>query len=220
MKRWGAFVLWIALLAVAACKDDDYVYPDVLTEFADAHTNGEGTLTQLVNDRGEQFDIQARSGLGGLTRDSVYRTLCVYAPLDASASAQPKEVKLYSIQLVVSSEPIEERRLVNGMKTDPLDIQSIWRAGNYVNMVLLPLVKDQAHAYYFIENGIDTHSNGKRTLRLTLYHNRHGDYEAFTHKTYFSIPLQGYRNRLAEGDTIRLRINTYKEGMTTRTFIY
>lgn len=216
----GVFLLVCLQVLFTACREEKYVYPDAVTEFADAHTDATGTLTRLVNDRNEEMLIRARSGLGGLTPDSVYRTLCVYTPVEEPQVDSLKEVNLFTLRSVIATLPVEAHRLVNGMKTDPLDIQSIWRGGDYINMILLPLVKDQPHAYYFVENGIVTHPDGRRTLHLALYHNRHGDPEAFTQKTYFSIPLRGYRGKLSEGDTIRLRLNTYKEGMTTRSFLY
>ena len=38
----------LCLLLTGSCKEDTYVYPDVITEFIDIQTDGSGTITQLV----------------------------------------------------------------------------------------------------------------------------------------------------------------------------
>ena len=104
--------------------------------------------------------------------------------------------------------------------TDPVSIQSIWRSGDYLNMVLQIMVKDQKHELSFIENGITTNADGTQTLTLTLYHDRKGDVEGFNEKQYLSIPLWHYQDILNKGDQIVLQLNTYKEGMTSRNYTY
>jgi hypothetical protein len=87
-------------------------------------------------------------------------------------------------------------------------------------MVLLISVKDQKHELSFIENGILENVNGTKTLSLTLFHDRKEDVEGFNEKYYLSIPLWHYQGVLDKGDQIILQLNTYKEGMTSRSFTY
>ena len=53
-----------------------------------------------------------------------------------------------------------------------------------------------------------------------LYHDRKGDVEGFDQKYYLSVPLWHYQGILNKGDEIVFQLNTYKEGMTSRTFTY
>lgn len=78
MKKCILLCLFAPLLFIA-CSDDDYVYPNVLTEMIDLVTDNTGTATYLKSDEGVTWSIQPRAGLDGLTPDSVYRTVTMYA---------------------------------------------------------------------------------------------------------------------------------------------
>ena len=118
-------LLWLTLLAGVSCKEDDYVYPSVVTEFIDGQTDSEGVLSRLITDEGEVYTIQPREGLDGLTPDSLYRTVSVYQPLTESG-----EVYLYSAQLIMALDPLPAESFTEGVVTDPLDVRSVWRSGD------------------------------------------------------------------------------------------
>lgn len=204
-------------VVITACSDDDYVYPDVLTEITSLKTDETGTIRYLITDDGEEWTVQSRTGLDGLVADSIYRAITMYAPVNIESNEQ--EVKLYSTQLTISPIPLPVEKFKE-IKTDPVELQSIWRGGKYLNLIVVARVKDQAHAYHFIENGITQQADGTQTLELTLYHDRNNDIEGFDRKVYLSIPLWAYDGILQKGDKIVFNLNTYKEGMTNRTFIY
>lgn len=207
----GALIVCQSMLS--SCKEkDEYVYPNVVTEFIDARTDGDGTLRHLITDKGKILDIQPRNGLDGLVSDTVYRTVSVYEPKEND------EAYLYSAQLILSMIPVTEDYFKGDLRTDPTDVRSIWQSGNYLNMILTPMVKDQSHAFHFIEQGI-TERNGRKILALELYHDRNEDEEAFTKEVYLSVPLWNYHDRLHAGDSVHFQINTYK-GMTTYKFLY
>lgn len=211
------FLPFVFLLLLCACNDDDYVYPSVLTDMIDLQTDETGTARYLVTDEGTRWRIQARTGLDGLVPDTTYRTVTMYAPLTDTGTTE-KEARLYNTQLVISPVPLPESRFEE-IKTDPVAIQSIWRSGDYLNLILQVKAKDRQHSYHFIENGLEDR-NGKRTLCLTLYHDSNNDIEGFNRKVYLSVPLWAYTDRLESGDEIVFRIRTYTEGMTSRTFNY
>ena len=127
---------------------------------------------------------------------------------------------LYSSKIVISPYPAKASEWKDSIYTDPVDIQSIWRSGDYLNLIAEVKRKDQSHAFHFIEDSITTDTQGIRTLYLRLYHNSNHDYEAFTDPTYLSVPLRLYRDTLRTGDKIRFYLNTYKEGITYREFTY
>lgn len=214
--------LYIALLsciiAISSCKEDEYVYPSVFTEFVDIKTDASGKLAYINIDDGSTFQIKDRSGIEGFTPDSTYRSLSIYEILDESNGANL--VRLYSCQFVISVVPTTEDKFTKGIKTDPLDIDRIWRSGNYINMVLDIMAKDKSHTLNFVDNGMTENSDGSKTLNITIYHDQRNDYEAFTKKAYVSIPLWPYKDIMKEGDKVTININTYKEGNTTREFYY
>ena len=87
-------------------------------------------------------------------------------------------------------------------------------------MILPIMVKNQKHELSFVEKEITRNADGTQTLTLILFHDRKGDVEGFTQKYYLSVPLWHYQGILNKGDQIIFQLNTYKEGMTSRTFTY
>ena len=176
-------------------------------------TDGNGIGTQIVTDHGIVWHLQKDNRPDSLTADSTYRVVSRFAPLNDS------EVQAYAFWKVIAPLPKPEMEYET-IHTAPVSIQSIWRSGDYLNMVLHIKVKDQEHELSFIENGITSNTDGSQTLMLTLFHDRKGDVEGFDQKFYLSIPLCHYQKTLNKGDQIVFQLNTYQEGTTSRTFIY
>lgn len=209
------YFLLAASLFWACSKEEEYTYPDVLTEFVCLKTNEEGKGAQLLTDNGKTWQIpEEQWPADDLTPDSTYRVVSKYVP-----HSETGEADVYTLQSVIAPLPKAESEFEE-IHTDAVTIQSIWRSGNYLNMILQVMVKDQKHEFRFIDQGIITNEDGTQTLSLLLYHNRNNDVEGFYRKAYLSVPLWHYQNQLTPGDFITFRLNTYKEGMTTRTFNY
>lgn len=213
MKSLTNFFFLLCILFMGACKED-YVYPDVLTEFTELKTNKKGEPASLLTDRNESFIIQKFPEEYKLTADTTYRAVTMFQLLEENSN----KVRMYNAQSVFCPAPVTADKIGKGIKMDPVEIRSIWKVDRYLNFILNVQVKDKPHTYHFIDQGIRTNFDGSRTLHLTFYHDRKDDYEAFTHKAYFSIPLWRYEGKLQKGDKIQLRLNTYKEGEVIREF--
>ena len=210
LKRYG---ILLATLLFASCGEEEYVFPDLVTEMVCLKTDANGFGTHFITDEGHVWNLLKDNQPDSLAADSTYRVVSRYAPLNDT------EAKAYSFYKTISSLPKPEGEY-EAIHTDPVSIQSIWRSGDYLNMVLPIKVKDQEHELSFIENGIAENTDGTKTLTLTLYHDRKGDVEGFDEKHYLSIPLWHYEGVLNKGDQIVLQLNTYKEGMTSRSYTY
>lgn len=219
MKQVIVMALLFCIFLCEGCKEEDYVYPSVVTEFIGAQTNNDGTISQLVADDGTIYSVLQRDGLGGLVADTLYRTISIYEPI-TQENSKGNVAQLYSCQLVLSVNPLPASDFKGNIKTDPVDIQSIWLSGEYLNMILLVQYKELSHLYHFVDEGITSDQSGTQTLNLRLFHDRNNDYEAFTKQVYLSVPLKNYLQLLRKGDKIRFNLNTYKEGETYREFDY
>ena len=213
-----AYCFFLAAALLCACGEEEYVYPDLITEMACLKTNEEGFGTQIITDEGSVWNLREGNRPDSLTADSTYRVVCRYAPL-TSKDASTLEATAYSFLSVISPIPMPASNF-ESIHTDPVSIQSIWRSGNYLNLILNIKVKEKVSKLTFIENGISINDEGKQTLSLTLFHNRNNDIEGFDQKYYLSVPLWHYQGQLQKGDSIIFNLNTYKEGMTSRGFIY
>ena len=210
LKRY--FILF-AVVLLTACGEEEYVFPDLITEMSCLRTDSKGFGTQIITDEGTIWHLQEGSRPDSLTADSLYRVVSRFAPVADS------EAVAYSFWKVISPLPKPESEY-ESIHLDPVDIQSIWQSGDYLNMVLQVMVKDKEHKLSFIDNGITSNTNGTQTLHLTLFHHRKDDVEGFMQKYYLSVPLWHYEGKLNKGDTIVFELYTYKEGMTQRTFTY
>ena len=210
LKRY--FILF-AVVLLTACGEEEYVYPDLITEMSCLKTNAEGFGIQIITDNGTVWNLKEGNRPDSLTADSVYRVVSRFAPVADS------EAVAYSFWKVISPLP-KLKSEYESIHQDPVDIQSIWRSGNYLNMILQIMVKDKEHELSFIDNGITSNANGTQTQHLTLFHHRKDDVEGFMQKYYLSVPLWHYQEKLNKGDAIVFELYTYKEGMTQRTFTY
>ena len=210
LKRY--FILF-AVVLLTACGEEEYVFPDLITEMSCLRTDSKGFGTQIITDERTIWHLQEGSRPDSLTADSLYRVVSRFAPVADS------EAVAYSFWEVISPHPKPENEY-GSIHMDPVSIQSIWRSGDYLNMVLQVMVKDKEHELSFIDNGITSNANGTQTLHLTLFHHRKDDVEGFMQKYYLSVPLWHYEGKLNKGDTIVFELYTYKEGMTSRSFTY
>ena len=215
MMLFRLIIILLCTLSLGACKED-FSYPNVFTELTEAKTNASGKFYSLTTDYGETFAIRAYTDTTHLVADSLYRVLTVFEKV----GEENNELLLHAVQPVFSPLPIPMENFKKGVKTDPVDIQSIWKTEKYLNMILHVQTKNKPHIFHFVENGIHTLNNEKhkQVLEFTLYHDRSNDFEAFTNKFCLSIPLYPYKEKMKEGDIIRIHINTYKEGRTTREY--
>ena len=198
---------------MTACGEDEYVYPDLVTEFSCLTTDTKGYGTQIVTDEGKVWHLQEGNRPNKLTPDSTYRVVSRFAPIDDTYATA------YSFWKAISPIPQPEN-MYETIHTDPVSIQSIWKSGNYLNLILQIKVKDKQHELSFIDHGIVTNEDGTQTLTLTLFHDRKDDVEGFDEKHYLSLPLWYYQENLKQGDHIVIHLNTYKEGMISRTYTY
>ncbi len=213
MNRLVTFFLLLCMLILGACKED-YVYPDAVTEFCEVKTGPNGKPALLLTDYDQSFTISESPEDYQLKADTTYRALSIYQRLGEGS----QNIRIYSIYSVFSPIPVPASNLGGEVKTDSVDIQSMWMSERYLNMILLIQVKNHRHSLNFIDQGIQIHPDGSRTLRFLLHHDREKDYEAFTQKFYASIPLWAYA--LQKGDKVQLELNTYKEGKIIKEFNY
>ena len=205
-------ILFTAVL-LSACGEEEYVYPDLITEMSCLKTNSEGFGTEIITDDGKVWHLQEGNRPNTLTADSTYRIVSRFAPISTS------EAQAYSFWSVIAPLPKAENEYPT-IKTDPVNLQSIWQSGDYLNMVVKVMMKNQEHELSFIDNGISSQADGTQTLTLSLFHDRKNDVEGFDQKFYLSVPLWHYQGKLNKGDRIVFQLNTYKEGITRHTFTY
>ena len=126
---------------------------------------------------------------------------------------------LYSASNAIAPVPITADKFADGVKTNPVDVQSIWLGWNYLNMVLEVKAQDKPHKFHFVEDSYAVEGN-RATVSLTLYHDDGDDVQAYTQRAYCSIPLQQYVTRGIETVRLSIDIHTYAGKINTYQFDY
>lgn len=213
-------VLFVVSVFIVSCTDDEENrrYPALLSEFVEVTTTSSARLDLLYTDAGESLPISNSASIGtnGLTPDSIYRAIGRYERVLSDNGTW--EATIYALQLIPSSYAVSASYFPE-VKQDPVAMQSLWRGGNYLNIILLVKVQNGKHLFRFIDEGMSQSENGVNTFSFSLYHDAAGDVEAYTQKVYLSIPLYPYSEHLSEGDTLSFAIPT-SEGLQVWKTIY
>lgn len=203
------------VLLCTACGKEAPLSPNVWVEIACIATNSKGTPAYFIKDDGSRYtiaEIQKKQDIH--TADSTYRVHCSYTKTGEDS------IKVFAYALVTSPVPQPTSFFPNGIKTAPVHIEAIWKSGNYINMILYPMIKEQKHVFHFVEQQLTLQENNRKHLSFLLYHDNKEDTEAYRKKHVLSLPLSPYKSILKQGDTVSITIQTYKEGLSTYTFMY
>ncbi|WP_321335258.1 NigD-like C-terminal domain-containing protein [uncultured Bacteroides sp.] len=216
-------VLFLIPLLLSSCGDDDgYVYPSVKLEFLTAEAGADGSLSYLITDSGEQMQVAEDLSLTKVDANSMVRVVANYETLvDTLSTTGMQSVKIYALLQTISPEPLPAANFGDSIKTDPVEVQSMWMGRDYLNMTLLIKTKNGQHRFHFVEDWVSLDAiTGRRSVYLSLYHDAGSDSEAFTKRAYLSVPLSKYAGTEGAGSLICFSVNTYDEGVKTYCFDY
>jgi hypothetical protein len=209
--------LFPILALLCSCEDvgNDYRYPSVITDYTCITTDADGTPELLQLDNGQSYPIgftdeyrNDYSQLPSYKADTTYRVISIYEVREDSIAY------IYSMKKTISHIPTPLRdgeRLFQ----DPVYLQSCWCSGSYLNIVIELKALDGEHHIGFI----DTTPRGMRGKEFTFFHNANNDTESYHQRLYASIPLAPFKSDLQQGDTLRLAVNTYDEGIILQEYV-
>ena len=132
-KKTAAHVaLFLCALLCAACsgeEEDGYVFPSLVTEFVELHTDDTGLGTQFTTDGGSGFAVNAP--LQGLQPNALYRLVLGYETTDETRGGLPV-ARVYTVDYVALLQPTEEP----AAEDEPTGIDAVWRGADYLNLQL------------------------------------------------------------------------------------
>ena len=215
MKRLYSLLAVTSLVCVlsslvASCTNDFYEKGDgeyslLRADFVEAHVREDKRVDYVLTDDGDSLSTMKPFTVSWLQKgDTIYRALLYYNLVDG-------EVEGYNMSQVLTPNISKSGRIKGGMKTDPVYLESLWKArtGRYLNMRLRVMTGDNGgdsakQAFGCICDTVVTHDDGRRTMHLQLYHDQGGQPEYYSKEIYLSIPL-----KYTEADTLFFKVNTY-----------
>lgn len=205
------FLVLFVAICFSACADDDEPLASYVKDFAEIITDSRGRAVRVVLDGSGSRPVTNPAAFSGLVADSLYRAVVLYVPVSGG-------IELRGASGVISPRP--GKFTDRPVRTDPVILKAAWRGGRYLNLLLALRSAGGSHAYGFVEEGIRDLADGKRMLRLTLYHDRNGDSAHYLRDVYLSCPLYGYAEELRAGtDSVSIRVFT-SDGVRERHFLY
>ena len=218
----GKYYWWLLpVLAclLTACGDDDYHYPSVKLEFLTAFSGTTGSLQTVLTDDGESYPVVEDASNMKIDLNSSVRIVSNYAPMKAADGTDG--VKLYATLNAVAPIPVTADKFDGGVKTDPVELQSIWMGRDYLNLLLGIKMQNGKHLLHFIEDEVTLDETGECLIvRLTLYHDAGQDVPAYTKRAYASVPLWIYAEEGIRKVKVYFTLNAYSGKQKTYEFDY
>jgi len=220
MRRPLPFCAAALSLLLTACTQDVYEkgqgsYSLLRGDLVEAHAGADNRIDRIITDDGDTLaPVTPMAHEWGQTPDTTYRALCYYN------LTETRQADIVSCRPIATDTLTPRSELKNGMKTDPVKLESIWigKTRRYLN-VSMYLKTGQTddpkarHRIGFVSDTLLTNADATKTLHLQLYHDQGGIPEYyFSNRTYISIPLYQLK-----ADSISLSIQTY-DGRVEKRF--
>lgn len=214
-------LLFIATAMTAACDSDSYEtgdtsYSYMQADLCEVATDDDCSAQQVVMDDDTEWALQKAVTADWMERaDTLYRALAYYNKVE-NAQGESR-LDIVSLQKVPVVEPVDEIS-VNGLKTDPVEVVSVWKSRNAKYLNFRIRVKtgkaddDSASQTIGIVKKGKIKGEESSMSHLALHHVQGDVPEYYSQTILFSMPLAS-----VETDSIDLSINTYN-GEFSRKF--
>ncbi len=193
------FFLLLLVLSFSTCQKEISRVDDFWVEFATVVKVTETTAFQLDNNK-----ILIPNEPEKHKFDAGKRVIMSYSPL------RNDTVKINWVTEIFTGE-IQILDPLTPLYTDPIYIQSIWVAGNYLNLIFEVEYNSQSHSMALLRDA------SKTPIELYLSYSRNNDPRGYSKKTYASFSLMQMKLEAGAEVPFQLFVNTY-DGLRTFNF--
>lgn len=186
----------LAFSAVSCDKDEEEI-PSFATGFVTIFTDSDGFPSVLKNDYGRRYMIDLKEDQKAMAPDTLFRMVCSYAFNNDST------VRILQSVMAMAGRAVEVEDLKSGLKQDPVQVNSMYIGGGFLNIMMGIRVMDSQKKHTL---GM-VHVANPDSLKFTVYHDAGGDSLGTTQYAYVSLPLNGYG--LNSGDTVFFNCKGY-----------
>lgn len=222
------FILLAILLPMMACltacsnDDDGYNYPSVKLEFLSAQTDIDGRLTRIISDDGKYMDVSEDVSEQFYQPDTLIRIIANYQQVAGEPQQSGFYAKLYAWRNILAPQPLAASKFKEGVSHDPVEVVSVWKGYDYINLMLNVREQSGKHIFHFVEEEVRTNSDGLN-IYVSLYHKAAESTQDYDKRVYLSLPYYHYLTQAVEegyeGDVnIHLSIETYDKGVLNYSF--
>lgn len=209
--------LTITIAALCSCTDQSYEtgdssYSYMQADMCEAYTTSDSQLLSITTDDGTSWQIESATTADWINRpDTTYRALVYYNNV-SKEGANTHMMQITSIQQVPVISILNKLKIAK-VKTDPVEVVSLWKAstGKYINVrlnVKTGSVSDDAkgQTIALIKDSTTTAADGRTCCYLKLYHDQGDVPEYYSQTVLFSLPVSKI-----SADSVSISIQTYSE---------
>lgn len=201
MRRFAFISLILTVVcmpSMVSCTDDKEPIETMFTGYMSGFTDPQGYISVLTDDFGKQYMVSG--GSEKLRPDTLYRIVAAIA-LDENYTAQIKQMVPAISYVAPESGIVPDTMRV----TDPVQIESAYIGGGYLNVNVIIKVKNEDSKHLFLY----AHTNTPGKTGFIFYHNAYGDTPVYSKRIYVSIPLTVYG--LTTNSKVSLTCKGYQE---------
>lgn len=217
IRVWHIAVFFAIVALISSCKGSSDIYPSVQLEFVSGQTTDKGQLSAITTDKNKTYLVSKDRTNTVYEANKNVRIVANYA-IEAVNSDSTADI--YASTKAIATIPQTSDKFVNGIKSDPAEVLSIWQGRNYLNIVLNVLSQSQAHSFAFVEQSATLESDGRYRVSILLYHDSNNDVKAYTKRAYLSIPLIQYAGTNQKGGIITFSLYTNDGTLKSYVFDY
>lgn len=177
----AALVTMFVPLAFTSCDEESSDVNNIVSNYMDAYVNSDSVVSKLTLDNGKSYLIDHQS-IKAAAADTTIRCVAAYSVNDDSMY-----VKVYDIAAVYAEKARTAEELRDSIYHDPTNLVGIWMVRNYINIAVAHITSGKPHTYGFCIDSVKAD-----TTFVSLLHKRpENDREAYSHRTYLSLPTEG-----------------------------
>jgi len=227
MKPRHISALLAACCLLFGCTNEGYEsgdgrYSDMRADFSEALTDGSRVIVSFTTDDGESLCLtQPYKPQWTEKGDTTYRALIYYNKMQEASGSYKAELVMLGRVFVPTAQPQSEFK--EGVKTDPVSLNSVWISGSgrWLNLDLsvktgTPDEEEAVQTLGLVLDSAVQDADGHTTVTLTLYHDQGTVPEYYSTACYISVPLFRAPTVLSAGDTVIINVQTY-DGLKTKT---
>lgn len=204
-RQFRSFLLPCTILFLAACAENQEPYPDLVTEFANIHTDVNGIFRNMTTDDGSSFSI-TNTNIKPHHPNATYRVVVGFVPNTSGMRIEAEIYTLTGVYVLADSTTI--------VRHDPTGIESMWKKAEYINMQLTAKTQGGTHLWgYAIDSiqGTGEHGRTHSHIHMSIHHNQNNNPLSYSQTYYCSIPISKIES-YQPNDTITVSVHTF-EGM-------
>jgi len=196
-NKYFLLLCLLGFFTLVSCSEDDESYPALITEMVMSSSDSQCLFTSFTTDDGRTFKIS--NSVKGPSANVRWRFLCGYVKDDETTA---------HVYTFIRVPLLPDYAKVKNPRHDATGFASIWKAGGYINLHLLPMTQGGQQGWGFFCDSTHINDIGGTNYFVSLIHYQLNDVKAYTEELFVSLDLDSISTTRSAADSLIFRMNT------------